>query len=80
MSIPTDKAEKILVEIMQGKQPKTPDTPEEAEFRQRLIKQVADIQAQGLVVDVPHELFVSDDDNTTTNDNAQKPPGFNIKD
>ena len=58
--IPTEVAERILVEVNQGKEPKQPDTPEEAAFRKQLEKECAEIAAQGLAVDVPREITVAD--------------------
>jgi hypothetical protein len=60
MLIPTDIAERILVEIVLGKIPKQSDTPEEAAFREELTKECAEIKAQGYIVDIPHEINVHD--------------------
>lgn len=56
----TDVAERILVEVCQGKPPARQDSEEEAAFRETMVKQCAEIQAQGYVVDVPNEINVQD--------------------
>lgn len=56
MAVPSDVAERILVEVMQGKPPAQEDTPEEAEFRAQVTEECAEIEAQGLTVSVPSEI------------------------
>lgn len=60
--IPTEVAERILVEVTQNKPPATDDSPEEAAFRTQLEKECAEIEAQGYTVDIPNEINVGDEE------------------
>ena len=60
--IPTEVAERILVEVTQNKPPATDDSPEEAAFRTQLEKECAEIEAQGYAVDIPNEINVGDEE------------------
>ena len=66
MSIPTEVAERILVEVTLNKPPATDDSPEEAAFRAQLEKEFAEIEAQGYVVDIPNEINVGDEEDGQT--------------
>ena len=54
--ISSDDVERIVVEVTTGKSPATADTPEQAEFRQKIESEVAEIIAKGGIVDIPHEI------------------------
>lgn len=54
MSLTTDVMQRITKEVVLG-QPSSAGSPEENDFRQRVERNVADIQKQGLVVDIPGE-------------------------
>lgn len=52
----TDDITRILVEIVTGKMPNPPDTPEAAAMRVQLQKECDEIVAKGGVVDIPTEI------------------------
>jgi hypothetical protein len=64
--IPTEVAERILVEVNQNKPPARDDSPEEAAFRAKLEQQCAEIKAQGYIVDIPSEINVGDEEDYKT--------------
>ena len=51
----SDDIERMLVEIMTGKKP-TLNTPEANAVREKLVKECAEIVANGGTVDIPREI------------------------
>lgn len=51
----TERATKILIEVNNGKNVDPKDTPEEAAYRKRLVKEIADIKKKKGTVDIPPE-------------------------
>jgi len=57
MSTPdAEDISRILVEIETGKTPAVPDTPELAALRAQLTSEVEEIHAQGMAVEVHHDI------------------------
>lgn len=52
----SDDITRILLEVVQGKAPATPDTPDQAVFREKLEEEVAQLKADGKVIEVPFEM------------------------
>jgi hypothetical protein len=52
----SDHLDRILEEVMLGKEPEVPDTPEEAKLRRQLEKEVDEILAAGGEVYLPAEI------------------------
>ena len=48
-----DDAVRILQEVTLGTKPKTADTPDQARYREQIVKEVAAIKQAGGQVDVP---------------------------
>jgi hypothetical protein len=57
----SDEVQTILTEVMSGKQPSI-TTPEALEFRKNLEDECAEMEAEGLVVDMPHEIPLADEE------------------
>jgi hypothetical protein len=55
MMVEGEDIERITLEQTLGKEPARPDTPEEAEFRAAVSKDIAEIKAKGWVVDIPFD-------------------------
>ena len=54
--IHSDDVERLLVEIVTGKEPAFPDTSELAALRAELKRDCEKIAARGGTVDIPHEI------------------------
>lgn len=52
----SDTVRRILVEVIDDRQPEQPDTPEEAAARARLEAQVAEARAKGWAIEIPAEM------------------------
>lgn len=56
MNYLSDEIERVLIEVMTGKSPTPPDTPELATLRLKLKKECDAIRAQGKGVEIPSEV------------------------
>jgi hypothetical protein len=56
MPLGTDTMMRIAVELQTGKAPPRPDTPEEAEARRTLTREIREIEEKGGIVDLPPEI------------------------
>lgn len=61
MPIASTDSIRILVEVTTGRKPARDDTPEEAEHRKQLAKEVREIQKRGQIVEIPFEIPDMDD-------------------
>ena len=42
--------------VTNGETPENPDTPEEAEFREELARDIAKMRAKGITIEIPNEI------------------------
>lgn len=54
--ITVETMSRMVVEIVSKKKPARADTAEEAKMRKQLIREIAEIHARGLEVEIPVEL------------------------
>ena len=56
MAVKSDDIIRITAEVSNGETPENPDTPEEAEFRAEVARDIAKMRAKGIMIEIPHEI------------------------
>ena len=56
MAVKSDDIIRITAEVANGETPENPDTPEEAEFRAEVARDISKMRAKGIVIEIPNEI------------------------